>query len=79
MAINQILYRLNKKWKDTERQIVFFLTDIRFVSHALSVILVIGICLVFLKKSNLKLCRVKKNSTEEVNSDRALTESDTKS
>ena len=79
MATNQILYRLNKKWKDTERQLVFFLTDVRFVSHALSVILVVGICLVFLKEVKLKTLQGKKNSTGEINSDRALTESDTKS
>ena len=79
MVTNQILYRLNKKWEDTERKIVVFLTDVRFVSNALSVILVIGICFAFLKEVNLKTLQGKKNSKGEVNSDRALTESDAKS
>ena len=71
----QTKQKMKRHWKTD----CLFLTDVRFVIHALSVILVTGICLAFLKEAKLKTLQGKKDSTGEVNSDRALTESDTKS
>ena len=70
----QTKQKMKRHWKTD----CLFLTDVRFVSNALSVILVIGICLVFLKEVKIKTLQGKKNSTGEANSDRALIESDTK-
>ena len=71
----QTKQKMKRHWKTD----CLFLTDVRFVIHALSVILVTGTCLAFLKKAKLKTLQGKKDSTGEVNSDRALTESDMKS
>ena len=48
--------KAKRHWKTNRR----FLTDVRFVSHALSVFLVIGIWLVFLKEVKLKTLQGKK-------------------